>query len=199
MINNCLNCKKAISRYATRCRSCASKENLKNKSLKGKNNPNWKGGIYLKDYFCKDCGKKLGKHALYKCGRCHSCDTKRRVLGKDNPMYIDGRTPLNKAIRRLIEYSIWKREIFERDNYTCKDCNTLGGVLNAHHDKKSFAQLLNEFLQEYNQFSPIEDKEILVRLSITWKPFWEIGNGKTLCKECHQNKAKKNDTQIITT
>ena len=32
----------------------------------------------------------------------------------------------------------------------------------------------------------IEDKETLVRLSITWRPFWDVNNGKTLCEDCHK-------------
>jgi len=41
-------------------------------------------------------------------------------------------------------------------------------------------------LKEYNQFSPIEDRETLIRLAITYKPFWDIDNGLTLCAKCHK-------------
>ena len=39
--------------------------------------------------------------------------------------------------------------------------------LEAHH-KKAFYLILEEFLQQYSQFSPIEDKETLLRLAITY-------------------------------
>jgi hypothetical protein len=55
----------------------------------------------------------------------------------------------------------------------CKICNKeigqIGGNLEAHHIKK-FSILLAEFLSFYNQFSPIEDKETLVRLAISYEP-----------------------------
>jgi hypothetical protein len=60
-----------------------------------------------------------------------------------------------------------------------------GKNLEAHHNKKPFFIILEEFLKEYSQFSPIEDKETLARLAITYKPFWDVDNGETLCKKCH--------------
>jgi hypothetical protein len=76
----------------------------------------------------------------------------------------------------------------------CKICNKeigqIGGNLEAHHIKK-FSILLAEFLSFYNQFSPIEDKETLVRLAISYEPFWDIINGKTLCEKCHNKIPKK--------
>ena len=116
----------------------------------------------------------------YKAKRCCICAN----LGKNNPMYIDGRTILQIGIRNLQKNKEWKNQIFKRDNYTCQKCGQIGSKLEAHH-KKQFAILLKEFLQEYNQFSPIEDKETLIRLAMKWKPFWNIDNGKTLCKDCH--------------
>lgn len=115
----------------------------------------------------------------------------RNHSGKNNPAYIDGRTPISKSIRTLQEYDNWRKEIFERDNFTCQQCeDSTGGNLVAHH-KKQFAIILNEFLKEYDQFSPLEDKETLLRLATKYKPFWNIENGKTLCKDCHKEKHLK--------
>jgi hypothetical protein len=61
--------------------------------------------------------------------------------------------------------------------------------LEAHH-KKAFYLILEEFLQQYSQFSPIEDKETLLRLAITYQPFWEVDNGETFCKKCHGKRKK---------
>lgn len=49
-----------------------------------------------------------------------------------------------------------------------------------------FSKILSEFLKEYDQFSPIKDKEKLLQLSKKWKPFWDIKNGVVLCVGCHK-------------
>jgi len=107
------------------------------------------------------------------------------IPGEQRWNWKGGRSNLTKRIRDLPESKEWTKKVFKRDDYTCQDCEKKGGNLEAHH-KKSFVIILQDFLQEYNQFSPIEDKETLVRLAITYKPFWDILNGKTLCKDCHK-------------
>lgn len=123
------------------------------------------------------------------------------VSGKNNPMYgkvgamkgktgslspcwQGGKTPIGKLIRQSLLNINWKKEVFKRDNYTCQECSKKGGKIEAHHIK-GFSIILREFLQTYSQFSPIEDKDTLLRLSFSYDPFWNISNGKTLCKECH--------------
>jgi len=106
--------------------------------------------------------------------------------GEKNPKYIDGRTPLVMLIRGLEEYTNWRKEVFKRDNYICQKCKSKGN-LEAHHCIKSFSVIFSEFLKEYDQFSPIEDKETLIRLATKYKSFWDLSNGKTLCKDCHRN------------
>lgn len=118
-------------------------------------------------------------------------------IGKDNSMFGKGYlirrenngkwkggiTSLHLLIRHLSEYKQWRRLVLERDGYICRECGVTE-ELDSHHVKK-FSIILNEFLREYSQFSSIEDKETLVRLAISYKPFWDIDNGKTLCKKCH--------------
>lgn len=96
-----------------------------------------------------------------------------------------GITPLIILIRKLREYKIWRKQVFQRDDYTCQKCLERGIRLEAHH-KKSFKEILQEFLINYSQFSPIEDKETLVRLAITYVPFWDVDNGVAYCKKCHR-------------
>ena len=102
-------------------------------------------------------------------------------------MYVDGRSkfaPIQEAIHHLKEYKQWRNEIFTRDDYTCQKCLKAGGVLHAHHVKR-FSILFEQFLKEYNQFNPLEEKHTLVRLAINYKPFWEA-EGITYCEECHK-------------
>jgi hypothetical protein len=79
--------------------------------------------------------------------------------GKNHHNWKGGITPINKRIRKSIEYKQWVRTVFERDNYTCQICSKHGVKLNAHHIKP-FA------------------KHPELRL--------EISNGETLCEECHK-------------
>ena len=52
--------------------------------------------------------------------------------------------------------------------------------------KMPFSFIFRDFLRLYNQFSVIEDKETLLRLAFTYEPFWDLRNGVTLCKLCHE-------------
>ena len=80
-------------------------------------------------------------------------------IGIKNPQWRGGVTPLHKQIRKSVEYEIWRRSVFERDNYTCVWCNYRGKRLNADHIKP-FA------LYPELRFA--------------------IDNGRTLCTDCHK-------------
>ena len=185
---------------------------LRKGAFVGNKNSNWKGGKPK----CVDCGKLLSKYGAERCCKCQwkifvpetafkkgstpwntgkggtyslvrKCE---KTYGKNAPNWKGGIAPLNMTIRSLIENILWRTNVFQRDNYACQKCGKHNGqgkrvILEAHH-KKHFAVILNEFLQEYNQFSPLEDRETLVRLAMKYKPFWEIDNGQTLCKDCHK-------------
>ncbi len=47
---------------------------------KDNNNPNWKGGITKKEYYCNDCREKIHYHtALYGNNRCSKCANKNSI------------------------------------------------------------------------------------------------------------------------
>lgn len=80
------------------------------------------------------------------------------MIGEKNPSWKGGITPINHLIRNSVEYKLWRKSVFERDNYTCIWCGKIGGKLNADHIK-TFA--------EYPELR------------------FAIDNGRTLCRECH--------------
>ena len=135
--------------------------------------------------------KTKNKISLAKMGVKLSEKTKHRMSlsrkGKKHWNWQGGKSPLFKLIKSLQEYKNWRKNIFERDNYICQNCG-LGGsgvYLHPHHNIKRFSVILYEFLKQYSQFSPMEDKETLIKLATTYEPFWDINNGITLCYKCH--------------
>jgi hypothetical protein len=117
-------------------------------------------------------------------------------FGKLNPNYKHGAGALYTYIRTSAENRQWIKAVFERDNYTCQRCGQYGGKLEAHHCNKRFSIIFKEFLKEYDQFSPIEDKETLLRLATKYKQFFDVENGETLCKFCHALKTKETVSKI---
>ena len=79
--------------------------------------------------------------------------------GKDHPNWKGGISSINQIMRHSTEFKLWRKAIFERDNYTCIWCNQRGGELNADHIKP-FA------LYPELRFA--------------------IDNGRTLCIKCHK-------------
>ncbi len=78
-----------------------------------------------------------------------------------------GVSPINHIIRQSLQYKLWRKAVFERDNYQCIQCGLPGGwnkllkkriVLNADHIK---------------QFALYPELHFVV------------DNGRTLCEECH--------------
>ncbi len=158
-----------------------SKEKLRNSRLGKHHSEETKRKISINNK-----GREFSKESREKISNKHKGRLISGMKGKTHYNWKGGITPLTKVIRHLEEYGQWVKSIFERDNYTCQKCKIIGNkvYLNSHHIK-SFNLIFQEFLQQYSQFSPIEDKETLVRLAISYEPFWDIDNGTTLCKECH--------------
>jgi len=151
----------------------------------------WKYTNKTQKISMKTTGRKLSKETKMKMRKNHA-----DVVGTKNPNWKNGIDSLRGYIYRLSEYKQWRNRVFKRDHYTCQECSQIGYKLHVHHKKYLFSEILKDFLNYYNQFSPIEDKETLVRLAITYEPFWDIDNGETLCKDCHNQihkGSRKND------
>jgi hypothetical protein len=75
-----------------------------------------------------------------------------------NPNWKGGITPIHQAIRCSLDAKMWRKAVFERDNYTCIFCGRRGAI-HADHIKR-FA--------DYPELR------------------WVVENGRTLCVDCHR-------------
>ena len=87
-----------------------------------------------------------------------------KVSGCNNRFWKGGITPINAKIRTSLEYKIWRRAVFERDNYTCVWCGAKNGVgekviIHADH------------IKPFAYFPELR---------------FAIDNGRTLCIDCHK-------------
>jgi len=105
--------------------------------------------------------------------------------GKNHPAWKGDKciSPMRKRIWQSIKYQQWRQDIFIRDNFICQKCNQKGGDLEVHHHKKSFKNLL----KEVKKYLPLLS---LYEGAMIYSPLWDIKNGITLCKKCH-NKTKR--------
>lgn len=146
---------------------------------KSKNKITWNKG--LKGVMKPNSGSfKKGEH------RSISTEFKKGVLvGQKNNLWKGGVCPLNASIRTSTKYKEWRKSVFLRDDYTCQSCFKRGEKIHVNH-KKTFASISKEFVSNYSQFSPYEDKQILLRLADSYAPFWDMENAETLCVGCHK-------------
>ena len=171
---NCDVCGKSIeviySRYKKNKHNyCSSECQSKGKTLfyTGGNNP-----LYRKSKVkCEICGKEIEINDYKLSNQKHFCCSKeckyklyKEIFkGKNNPSYKELSEEerfirSNKREIALIGYKRWRKDVFERDNYTCRCCRRKTHKNNAHH--------LNSFDW---------DKEHRL----------DVDNGITLCEECH--------------
>lgn len=95
-----------------------------------------------------------------------------RFRGENHPGWKGGTDVFRESVRNLYESKKWRSDVFERDNWTCQTCGVRGAALEAHHIKPFYI-----IRNEYNM-KKVED-------ALGCKELWEITNGVTLCKGCH--------------
>lgn len=181
----CKVCGKEICWKSTECQSCFLKRRKMSVNIK----------------LCIDCGVSVSDSRYSRCIQCSNNKFKKGVplkkdhkekiiknlkvrMGSSNNFWRGGISALQRLIRCSSASEIWRKSIFSRDNYTCRCCGVRGGYLEAHHNI-TFSEIFDSFIKEYSQFSPIEDKEILLRIALEYKPFWSVDNGISLCRDCH--------------
>lgn len=82
-----------------------------------------------------------------------------KMRGENHPNWRGGTTPLKRALRMTLEYKLWRRAVFERDDFTCVLCGVRGVLLHADH------------IKPFSKYPELRTA---------------IDNGRTLCVPCHK-------------
>ena len=162
--------------------------------------PEWRDNLSVgqKIFYSKNKSSNIGikrsdetkkKISLVQTGKKLSDEHKKNISescsGSKHYGWNGGVSSFTNRVRSLFEYKEWRKAVFLRDNYTCVTCFKTKCYIEADHINQ-LGVIIKEFLSFYSQFSIIDDKEILIRLCVSWPDFWDENNGRTLCKECHK-------------
>ncbi len=135
-----------------------SEETIKRMSLSLKGIPAWNKN--------KKCPQLAGKNNSF-YGKHHTDETRKKIsknrmgrcCGENNNNWNPNITDEERQDKRYyFKYYKWRKDIYERDNFSCQKCNKWGCNLQAHH------------IESYNNNPDLRTT---------------ISNGITFCKECH--------------
>lgn len=129
------------------------------------------------DFNCKNGSKghwttpSSFKACGYRCW-CEKCKSE-YYSGNKNPSWKSGNSNKLTILRHSNKYIQWRIKVYERDNYTCQCCgDKIGHNLVAHH---------------------------IINFSENIKERFDINNGITLCKNCHNPTIKNSFHNIYGT
>lgn len=88
------------------------------------------------------------------------------ISGARHHNWKGGITSINEKIRKSLEYKLWRKAVFERDNYTCIWCGT-----KFIKGKTGKVKLHADHIKPFAHYPEL-------RL--------ELSNGRTLCELCHE-------------
>jgi len=131
-----------------------------------------------KQQFCsKSCKSKGNKHRL---GHRHSIETRNKMSashpkGESSPNWIKDRSKLKRygdasKDRRSYAYNNWRREVYKRDQFTCRIKNdSCSGRIEAHH------------ILSYSEYPELR---------------YKLNNGITLCR-AHHPRVRAEEKRLI--
>lgn len=97
-------------------------------------------------------------------GRKWSQELRNKLSAENSHLWKGGITPINKQIRNSLKYKLWRKSVFERDNYTCLWCK-------AHTGSGKRVELQADHIKPFATFVELR---------------FSLNNGRTLCRPCHQ-------------
>ena len=119
----------------------------------------------------KQSEETIRKRVLKITGKKRTQETIDKVSGKNHWNWIEDRNSVMEKhrLRGTQEWKIWRESVFERDNYTCQECGITNVYLEPHH---------------------------IVPIRSDCNKVFELTNGITLCRPCHQKTVWKESDYI---
>ena len=105
--------------------------------------------------YCDNIFNSRDKKARF-CSR--SCSRK-SMTGENATAWKGGKSLVRNRAKVGGELAKWRKQVYQRDNYTCQECGNTGGDIHAHHIKS---------VSEFPEF------------------MLDVNNGQTLCVSCHE-------------
>lgn len=112
------------------------------------------------------------KHSALTIEKIRSTKIASTPRGEKSHRWKNGTSKIDRVVRRVHEYFLWRTAVFQRDSWTCQTCSKRGVYVTAHHIK-AFSLIL----RENNITDSVKARKC--------KELWDISNGVTLCEECH--------------
>lgn len=168
--------KSEINVNTTAIKNALLRHNIPIRSRKEANSLKWNNVEFRENQVAKRKGKETWSKG--KTWKVDKIIKRPNNSGENNHFWKGGKTQLSSQIRNSVEYKFWRKQIFERDDYTCQNC----GRRNKKGDK-----VMIEADHIYPFYKILDDFEITsIEESISCEKLWNIDNGRTLCRECHK-------------
>ncbi len=120
---------------------------------------------HLKENHVGTLGKKQSEETKKKISNSMVGIPRLTMRGENHPNWKNGATPTNQKIRGSIEYKLWERIIYNKNNYECPIC--------GEHRKK---KLTAHHILNFSTYPELR---------------FDINNGQTLCRIHHQEFHRK--------
>lgn len=159
------------------------------KLARAKQEPPCRGMLFSKSHKQSISDSKKGKTsdaiiAFHSSkGYKEKCSMAKR--GEKCYLWKGGITPITKKLRDSFRYREWRKQVFDRDNYTCQKCGTRNGNgkhvnFHPHHIYPfEFSEIIN-YLKDKVGINRLYD------VAINYELLWNPCIGKTYCIACHK-------------